>query len=160
MQRPKEDKLSRRSFIKKSVGTAVGMYLTGYCGHSLAFGPPKKSTVFEVVHPGVISENRKIDQSIVREMIQQGIKTLTGSNNPLSQFVSPEDRVGLKINTLISNRAFEKGLICYPGSGGADGVRGDHILLAPPFIITEEQIDAIMSILHSTIAEITRDHNL
>jgi len=67
---------------------------------------------------------------------------------------------GLKLNTLVSNRAFEKGLICYPGSGGADGVRGDHILLAPPFIITEEQIDAIMAILHDTIAEITRDHNL
>ncbi|HPQ43314.1 MAG TPA: aspartate aminotransferase family protein [Syntrophales bacterium] len=66
----------------------------------------------------------------------------------------------LKVNTLISNRAFEKGLICYPGNGGADGVHGDHILLAPPFIITEEQCDAIVDILHASIDEVTKEHNL
>jgi len=35
------------------------------------------------------------------------------------------------------------GLICYPAGGTADGVRGDHVLLAPPFIVTSEQIDDI-----------------
>ena len=65
-----------------------------------------------------------------------------------------------KINVLIGNRAFEKGLICYPGNGGADGVRGDHILLAPPFIITEEQADMIVTILDESIGEITQEHNL
>jgi len=66
----------------------------------------------------------------------------------------------LKLNTLIGNRAFEKGLICYPGNGGADGVHGDHILLAPPFIITEKQCDAIVEILDASIDEVTKEHNL
>ena len=61
---------------------------------------------------------------------------------------------GLKVNTLISSRAFDKGLIVYPGGGGADGVRGDHSLLAPPFIITKDQIDDLVRILDETIEEV------
>jgi adenosylmethionine-8-amino-7-oxononanoate aminotransferase len=63
----------------------------------------------------------------------------------------------LKLNGLITNRAFEKGLITYPGGGGADGIKGDHLLLAPPFIITEEQIDKMVSILDETFVEIFRE---
>ena len=66
----------------------------------------------------------------------------------------------LKLNALIGSRAFEKGLICYPGNGGADGVHGDHILIAPPFIITEEQCDAIVEILDASIDEVMKEHNL
>ncbi|MBA4398068.1 MAG: aspartate aminotransferase family protein, partial [Syntrophus sp. (in: bacteria)] len=47
----------------------------------------------------------------------------------------------LKVNSRFGERAFEKGLITYPGGGGADGIRGDHSLLAPPFTITQAQID-------------------
>ena len=41
--------------------------------------------------------------------------------------------------------AQENGLICYPASGCADGVLGDHLLLAPPFISTAEQIEDVVS---------------
>lgn len=63
----------------------------------------------------------------------------------------------LRLNAVIANRAFEKGLITYPGGGGADGVKGDHLLLAPPFIINEEQIEKMVSILNETFAEITAE---
>jgi adenosylmethionine-8-amino-7-oxononanoate aminotransferase len=39
--------------------------------------------------------------------------------------------------------SFEAGLICYPMGGTIDGRRGDHVLLAPPFIISDGQIDEI-----------------
>ncbi len=63
----------------------------------------------------------------------------------------------LKVNALISNRAFEKGLIVYPGGGGADGIRGDHILLAPPLIISEQEIDRMIAILDGTFSEISHE---
>lgn len=63
----------------------------------------------------------------------------------------------LGLNGLIGNRAFEKGLITYPGGGGADGIRGDHLLLAPPFIVTERQIDEIVAILDQTLTEVARE---
>jgi adenosylmethionine-8-amino-7-oxononanoate aminotransferase len=66
----------------------------------------------------------------------------------------------LKMNNVVGNRAFQKGLITYPGGGGADGVRGDHLLLAPPFVITERQIDDLVAILAEAIAEVSKEQGL
>lgn len=46
-----------------------------------------------------------------------------------------------KINSKIKKTAFDLGLICYPMGGTLDGQRGDHILIAPPFIISDGQIE-------------------
>lgn len=51
----------------------------------------------------------------------------------------------------IKAQALERGLICYPGSGTIDGKRGDHVLLAPPFICTVAQIDELVSKLSKTV---------
>jgi adenosylmethionine-8-amino-7-oxononanoate aminotransferase len=40
---------------------------------------------------------------------------------------------------------FDAGLICYPMGGTIDGQQGDHVLLAPPFIIDSGHIDEIVS---------------
>ena len=40
--------------------------------------------------------------------------------------------------------AFEAGLICYPMGGTIDGKQGDHVLIAPPFIISDDQIDELV----------------
>ncbi|MBY6067379.1 aspartate aminotransferase family protein [Leisingera aquaemixtae] len=53
----------------------------------------------------------------------------------------------------IKKAAFQAGLICYPMSGTRDGRNGDHILLAPPFIITEEQIAEVVDKLESAITQ-------
>ena len=39
----------------------------------------------------------------------------------------------------IRQAALEKNVLTYPTQGCVDGLRGDHILLAPPFIITAEE---------------------
>lgn len=49
----------------------------------------------------------------------------------------------LKLHARIKAAAFEAGLICYPMGGTVDGQRGDHMLLAPPFIISDTQIDEL-----------------
>jgi adenosylmethionine-8-amino-7-oxononanoate aminotransferase len=43
----------------------------------------------------------------------------------------------------IRQAALEKNVLTYPSQGCVDGVRGDHILLAPPFIITPEESQLI-----------------
>ena len=45
-----------------------------------------------------------------------------------------------KVAEQIKRHAMNNGLICYPGGGTADGDVGDHILLAPPFIISQEEM--------------------
>ncbi|MEC7964335.1 MAG: aspartate aminotransferase family protein [Pseudomonadota bacterium] len=44
----------------------------------------------------------------------------------------------------IKAAAFEAGLLCYPMGGTIDGKTGAHILLAPPFIMTEDQIGEVV----------------
>ena len=44
----------------------------------------------------------------------------------------------------VKKAAFEAGLICYPMAGTIDGRRGDHVLLAPPFIISEDEIGELV----------------
>ncbi|MFK8032568.1 MAG: aspartate aminotransferase family protein [Hyphomicrobiales bacterium] len=50
----------------------------------------------------------------------------------------------LDINKKIKKAAFEAGLVCYPMGGTVDGVQGDHVLLAPPFIMEDKHIDEIV----------------
>jgi adenosylmethionine-8-amino-7-oxononanoate aminotransferase len=47
----------------------------------------------------------------------------------------------------LGDAAFERGLIIYPSQGTVDGVNGDHTMIAPPFIITEEQMDDLVALL-------------
>ena len=50
----------------------------------------------------------------------------------------------LKTAARFKAAAFEAGLICYPMSGTRDGKHGDHVLLAPPFIIQDRQIEELV----------------
>ncbi len=52
----------------------------------------------------------------------------------------------------IKKAAMAEGLICYPMSGTRDGRNGDHILLAPPFIIDEVHIEELIAKLDKAIA--------
>jgi adenosylmethionine-8-amino-7-oxononanoate aminotransferase len=49
-----------------------------------------------------------------------------------------------KINALIKREAMARGLMVYPMGGTIDGVNGDHVLLAPPFIVSEGDIEQIV----------------
>lgn len=51
----------------------------------------------------------------------------------------------LKLNDRVKQAAFERGLACYPMGGTIDGRQGDHVILAPPYIVNAAQIDAIVS---------------
>ena len=50
--------------------------------------------------------------------------------------------------------AFEEGLICYPMPGTRDGKVGDHVLLAPPFIASEAELDGVVDILSRALDQV------
>jgi len=56
------------------------------------------------------------------------------------------------INKRFKSAAFGAGLICYPMGGTLDGKHGDHVLLAPPFIIEDRQIQEIIERLGLALA--------
>ena len=57
----------------------------------------------------------------------------------------------LNIAGNIKKKALDLGLICYPTQGTVDGTVGDHILIAPPFIINENEMNEISQKLKNTI---------
>jgi adenosylmethionine-8-amino-7-oxononanoate aminotransferase len=57
----------------------------------------------------------------------------------------------LKLHAAIRREAFQRGLMVYPMGGTVDGKIGDHVLIAPPFICTPRDIEAIVSRLTDAI---------
>jgi len=63
---------------------------------------------------------------------------------------APFDR-DLKIHELAKIDAFRRGLLIYPGGGTVDGRSGDHILLAPPYNVTDAELEMIVDMLGDTV---------
>ena len=61
---------------------------------------------------------------------------------------------GLNVAGRIKQTAFENGLICYPNATNADGVRGDHVLLAPAFIISEDELAELTDKLAASVDQV------
>jgi len=56
-----------------------------------------------------------------------------------------------KLHARIKKAAMAEGLICYPAGGTINGKEGDHILLAPPFIISDAQIEELVGKLSRAV---------
>ncbi|KAH7121608.1 pyridoxal phosphate-dependent transferase [Dactylonectria macrodidyma] len=58
----------------------------------------------------------------------------------------------------VQQAAFQKGVALYPGTATVDGFRGDHILIAPPLTVTEEQLVHICKVLREAVQEVEELH--
>jgi adenosylmethionine-8-amino-7-oxononanoate aminotransferase len=56
-----------------------------------------------------------------------------------------------KLHARIKQAAMEEGLMCYPMGGTIDGRNGDHVLLAPPFIVSDDELQIIVACLSKAI---------
>jgi adenosylmethionine-8-amino-7-oxononanoate aminotransferase len=62
----------------------------------------------------------------------------------------------LKLHARVKHEAMARGLMVYPMGGTVDGERGDHVLLAPPFIVDGAVVDAIVERLGEAVDTATR----
>ena len=56
-----------------------------------------------------------------------------------------------RLHARIKAEAMARGLMVYPMGGTLDGRAGDHVLLAPPFIVSDAELDAIVERLAAAI---------
>jgi adenosylmethionine-8-amino-7-oxononanoate aminotransferase len=54
-------------------------------------------------------------------------------------------------------RCMDMGVLLYPGHGSVDGVRGDHLMVAPPYVAAEAQIEEIVEVLRQAVEALSRD---
>jgi adenosylmethionine-8-amino-7-oxononanoate aminotransferase len=57
----------------------------------------------------------------------------------------------LKMHAKVKKAAMDTGMLCYPMGGTIDGVHGDHVLLAPPFIISDDELDLLIQRLAKAV---------
>jgi adenosylmethionine-8-amino-7-oxononanoate aminotransferase len=50
----------------------------------------------------------------------------------------------IRLHARIKAEAMARGLMCYPMGGTVDGRQGDHVLLAPPFIVSDSELETIV----------------
>lgn len=58
------------------------------------------------------------------------------------------------VQSRLAHACLRRGLYLYPGGGSADGVRGDHVLLAPPFILDASHVEEIVGALSAAVGEV------
>lgn len=62
----------------------------------------------------------------------------------------------LQLHARIKKDAMARGLLVYPMGGTVDGQRGDHVLLAPPFIASRAHLQQIVSLLADAVTAVTQ----
>lgn len=94
------NRIGRREFIKRSSSAVLGAGVAFGSGFRFESPDTHAAKIVEVKHSKVLRPGRILDEEIVRQMVKEGIQNLSGSKESWDRFISPEDRIGLKINTL------------------------------------------------------------
>jgi adenosylmethionine-8-amino-7-oxononanoate aminotransferase len=64
------------------------------------------------------------------------------------------------ITEAVVREASDRGLLLLSGSGGVDGVNGDTVMLSPPYILTADDIEEIVSIIEASIVKVAKDQGV
>jgi adenosylmethionine-8-amino-7-oxononanoate aminotransferase len=135
------------------VGGAVGVAVIEYCRKHKLFERVNKLS--PLLKEGL--ENLKEKHSIVGDVRGKGFLTgLEIVKDKKTREPFKFDKPGKVINSLAA-KCMNNGLIIYPGSGAIDGFLGEHTLIAPPFIISESQINDMIAILDKSLAEVEKE---
>jgi len=152
-----------QGFVHDSIVAQFGSFSHGhtYIGHATACAAAM--AVSDVIDAqDLLSNVRKISQLLSNEL-----KTSLAENPFVGDIRGRGLLIGIELVTdrdsnapadaalagVIKNAAMDEGLIIYPGGGTADGVSGAHIMLAPPFIYSEDNVDELITKLGRVLAK-------
>lgn len=140
-------------------------------GHTLNANAVSCAAALTVIK--IIEEKNLVQNAAERgEELQTGLRKLMDSHPMLGDvrgkglmvgFEFVKDRVSketfptkIKLSSLFEKAALKNGLVTYPCTGSVDGAMGDMILLAPPLIITSEQIADLLEIIDHSLYEVEK----
>ena len=153
--------LSQRIFETFAKGSGLFQHGHTYMGHPMAAAAAL--AVQDVIRRDRLLDNVKTMGRLLDRRLHErfGNHHHVGDIRGRGLFMGLElvaDRAGktpfaadLKLNAVVKREAFARGLIIYPMGGTIDGARGDHVLLAPPFIIDAASIEIIVERLGDAI---------
>ena len=142
--------------IYAAIESGSGFFQHGhtYIGHPVACAAAN-AVVKKLVDGGLVEQSRIMGARLKKQLIAEfGQHPHIGDIRGRGLFVGLEIVQNREtkapfdpergVHKAIKKAAFEAGLACYPMGGTIDGIRGDHVLLAPPFILQDNHIDEII----------------
>ncbi|HEY9539694.1 MAG TPA: aspartate aminotransferase family protein [Kiloniellaceae bacterium] len=153
--------LSGKIFEAFSKGSGFFQHGHTYMGHPMAAaaGLAVQETIRrDNLLANVVKRGDELERSLVERLgnhhhvgdirgrgLFRGVELV--ADRATKQVFDPEK----KINAKVKREAMARGLMVYPMGGTVDGQRGDHVLLAPPFIVESQQIQQIVERLGDAI---------
>lgn len=146
--------------IHSVIREGSGRFLHGltYGGHPVAMAAGAKA--LEIL----VRENLITNAKAMGHLLRSGLDALKERHPVIAQVRGLGLMQGLVLATDLNTPggrsarlgeiAFQKGLIVYPGSGGAESDFGDHLLVAPPLTIRPEEIALLLGLLDEALAEL------
>lgn len=152
--------------LKEPMYRAHGGLLSGhtFTGHTLACAAG--AAVQRIVKRDRLVEKVRRDGETLKSMLRSalGDRDYIGDIRGRGFFIGVEivrDRASkepyapdLKLHQRIRDTAFENGLICYPMGGNIDGIRGDVVIISPPYIATEAELAEIVDKLATSLTQV------
>lgn len=139
--------LGGHTFACNPVGAAVGSFVIDYFDenkiveNSFKMGEVFKSKLQRLYRHSIVGDVRGTGLLLAIELV--------ADKNTKIPFAKE-----LGISKIIFDKAFSKGVLIYPGKGTYDGVSGDHIVMCPPLIINEAQIEEMVHVIDESIQEL------
>ena len=152
--------------IYKAIENGSGFFQHGhtYLGHPAACAAGN-AVVRAILDRGLVERVNTQGEKLRRALVEQfgehpnvgdirGRGLFLGMEFVQNRATKAAFEPSLGINKAFKKTAFDNGLICYPMGGTIDGKQGDHVLLAPPFIINDDHIDEIVGKLDKTLSQV------
>ena len=126
-----------------AVGYAVQLYMDrhGLVRRANGLGPKLGGRLHALKHHGIVGDVRGLG-------LMWGVEFV---KNRATREPFPRE---MRVADEIAAEALKLGVVLYQGSGGADGVRGDHVLIGPPLTITEAELDELVGTLDKAVGAV------
>jgi len=137
-------------------------------GHTLNANAVSCAAAQTVIHY-VLDHNLTENARVRGEQFQAGLRAMMDRHPSLGDVRGRGLMVGFELvksretkapfdpkshaSVRLERAALERGLVTYPCTGSIDGALGDMVLMAPPLVISAEEIDVILSILDDSLTE-------
>lgn len=154
-----------RDSVHDAIAAGSGEFVHGftYCQHPVSVAAGGAVMKYLKTH-GLIERSASMGDRLLEKLKTLSDLPVVGDVRGLGlmagiEFVSDRETKApfppeIKFAAKVAAEAFKRGLITYPGSGGADGIKGDHLLLCPPFVVTEEELEFIAETVGQSIIAI------
>ncbi len=155
-----------RGFIHDAIAAGSGAFEHGFTYSANPLSAATGAAVLEVVSKRkLVARARRLGPVLGRALQALAVRhPIVGDVRGLGLFWGLElvrDRdsrepfdPALRVARRLGSEARQRGLLLYPGSGTADGARGDHVIVAPPLTITREEMGEMGRLLDESLGAV------